>query len=172
MQEREQSEPMSRERVREVLGILLLLAPIVLAGVLVPSPASAQRQPGAAGIGFQVGRPGGLALKLYRPGAIAYDGVISTDGDDFLVGHFHRLWERPLPDSPLHFYFGPGAVVGTENLPRTPLLRLGLSAEAGLNFYAERFEVFLHVTPTLRFLPSTRVRLDGIVGLRYYLRFP
>jgi hypothetical protein len=30
----------------------------------------------------------------------------------------------------------------------------------------------LHVTPTLRFLPSTRVTLDGNVGLRYYLRRP
>ena len=120
-------------------------------------------------MGAQIGRPGGLALKLYRPGTTVYDAIISTDGDDYATGSFHRLWERPLPDSPLHYYVGPGLVFGPEGLPQSPQLRLGLSAEAGLNFYAERFEVFLHVTPTLRFLPDTRLGLDGNVGLRYYL---
>ncbi|MFB6098393.1 MAG: RNA polymerase subunit sigma-54 [Salinibacter sp.] len=142
-----------------IAGVLLLLS----------SPSRAQREPGALGIGFQIGRPGGLALKFYRSGPIVYDGVISTDGDDYVAGHFHRLWEHPLPNSPLHFYLGPGLIVGPEGLQRSPRLRLGLSGEAGLNFYAERVEVFLHVTPTLRFLPDTRVGLDGNFGLRYYL---
>jgi len=155
-----------------VLPTLLPVALVVLAGLLRPRLAAAQRQSGATGAGFQVGRPGGLALKLYRADTIAYDGVISTDGDDFVVGHYHRLWERPLPNSPLHLYLGPGLMVGFENLGRSPELRFGLSAEAGLNFYAERFEVFLHVTPTLRFLPNTHVAIDGNVGLRYYFRFP
>lgn len=123
-------------------------------------------------MGLQAGRPGGAAVKVYRPGVIAYDAVIITDTDDFITGYLHRLWERPLPDSPLHFYVGPGLLVGAEGLPQTPRLRLGLSAEAGLNFYAERFEIFLHVTPTLRFFPNSRAYLDGSVGLRYYLRFP
>jgi len=122
-------------------------------------------------MGVQIGRPGGLAIKWYRPDSIAYDGVLSTDADDFVLGHFHRLWERALPTSPLHFYAGPGALIGAERLSRSPRLRLGLSTEVGLNFYAERFEVFLHVTPTLRFLPNRHVRVDGNVGLRYYLRF-
>ncbi len=163
---------MSWRRARRVLPTLLPAALVVLAGLLHPGPASAQRQPGTAGGGFQVGRPGGLALKLYRANDIAYDGVISTDGDDYIVGHYHRLWEQPLPNSPLHLYFGPGLLAGAENLGRPPQLRLGLSGEAGLNFYAERFEVFLHVTPTLRFLPNTNVTLDGNVGLRYYFRLP
>ena len=136
------------------------------------SPAVAQRQPGALGAGFQVGRPGGLALKWYRSSPVAYDGIVSTDGDDFVVGHVHRLWERPLPGSPLHLFTGPGVVVGPSRLAQSPRLRLGLSGEVGLNFYAERFEVFLHVTPVLRFLPSTHVAVDGNAGLRYYLRFP
>ena len=163
---------MSGNRVWYVLLSPSLIALVLFTGILFPSSATAQRQPGATGVGLQIGRPGGLTLKLYRPDSVAYDGVLSTDGDDFIVGHFHRLWERALPKSPLHFFAGPGLVVGTEQLSQSPRLRLGLSTEAGLNFYAERFEVFLHVTPTLRFLPDTMVRLDGNVGLRYYLRFP
>ncbi len=136
------------------------------------TPAEAQRQPGALGLGFQVGRPGGLAVKWYRPAPVAYDAVLKTDVHEVAVVHLHRLWEQPLPDSPLHFYLGPGLVGGADRLGRNPRLRLGLSTEAGLNFYAERFEVFLHLTPTLRFLPTNRVTLDGNVGLRYYLRTP
>ena len=171
MQKRDRSIPICRGRARGLFSTLLP-ALLVVVGLLRPSPVLAQRQPGAAGIGFQVGGPGGLALKLYRPDPIAYDAVISTDGEDFIVGHFHRLWEIRLPSSPLHLYFGPGLMMGPERVARSPDLRLGLSTEAGLNFYAERFEVFLHVTPPLRFLPSTRVTLDGNVGLRYYLRRP
>ncbi|MFB6229956.1 MAG: RNA polymerase subunit sigma-54 [Salinibacter sp.] len=122
-------------------------------------------------MGFQVGRPGGAVVKVYRPGPLAYDGILTTDADEFVAIRIHRLWESPLPDSPLHLYLGPGALLGAEQLDRSPRVRFGLSAEAGLNFYAERFEVFLHVTPTLRFFPNTEASLDGNVGLRYYVRF-
>jgi len=152
-------------RVR-TLALALLLLTIGMSGA---SPAVAQRQPGAIGTGFQVGRPGGLALKWYRVAPITYDAILSTDGDDYVVAHVHRLWERPIPDSPLHLYVGPGLLAGPSHLRQSPRLRLGLSGEAGLNFYAERFEVFLHVTPTLRFLPNRQLTLDGNVGLRYYL---
>jgi hypothetical protein len=147
-------------------GALAALGLVALGGG--GTPAEAQRQPGALGLGFQVGRPGGLAVKWYRPAPIAYDAVLKTDVHKVAVVHLHRLWEQPLPDSPLHFYLGPGLVGGADRLGH----RLGLSTEAGLNFYAERFEVFLHLTPTLRFLPTNRVTLDGNVGLRYYLRAP
>jgi len=154
-----------RTTARPALFLGLL---VVSFGLLVPLSSLAQRAPGSVGTGFQVGNPGGLALKWYRDDPIAYDAVVSTDGDDFVVAHVHRLWEKPLPDSTLHVYVGPGLLAGAEKLQAPLQLRLGASAEAGLNFYAERFEVFLHLTPTLRFLPDSRVRLDGIVGLRYY----
>lgn len=150
------------------LRLLTLLVVLIAIGGIV-SPSVAQREPGALGTGFQVGQPGGLALKWYRAAPITYDGILSTDGDDYVVAHVHRLWERPLPDSPLHLYVGPGLLVGPSQLRQSPRLRLGLSGEAGLNFYAERFEVFLHVTPTLQFLPNRHWTLDGNVGLRYYL---
>jgi hypothetical protein len=152
---------------RRLRLLALLIVLITVGGVA--SPSVAQRQPGALGTGFQVGQPGGLALKWYRAAPITYDGILSTDGDDYIVARVHRLWERPIPDSPLHLYVGPGLLAGPSQLRQSPRLRLGLSGEAGLNFYAERFEVFLHVTPTLRFLPNTQWILDGNVGLRYYL---
>ncbi|WP_263787227.1 RNA polymerase subunit sigma-54 [Salinibacter grassmerensis] len=165
-------EPTRATPGRRPTRALASLVVLVLLIAATASPATAQRQPGALGAGFQVGRPGGLALKWYRSSPAVYDGIISTDGDDFIVGHMHRLWERPISDSPLHLFAGPGLMVGTSRLTQSPRLRLGLSGEVGLNFYAERFEVFLHVTPVLRFLPSTHTAVDGNVGLRYYLRFP
>jgi hypothetical protein len=153
--------------LRPPLTALLLVA---IAGLLLPGAAWAQREAGTVGTGFQVGSPGGLSLKWYRSAPIAYDAVVSTDGDDFAVAHVHRLWEQPLPNSPLHLFVGPGLMSGAEKLDAPLRLRLGVSGEVGFNFYAERFEVFLHVTPTLRFLPDRDARLDGIVGLRYYFR--
>ncbi|WP_233993893.1 RNA polymerase subunit sigma-54 [Salinibacter altiplanensis] len=168
---RERSRPAQGRRLGRALAFMGFLV-LLIATIGGPTPSVAQRQPGALGTGFQVGRPGGLALKWYRSSPTAYDGIISTDGEDFIVGRLHRLWERPVPNSPLHLFVGPGLLVGPSRLAQSPRLRLGLSGEVGLNFYAERFEVFLHVTPTLRFLPSTHVTVDGNVGLRYYLRFP
>lgn len=134
----------------------------------VPLDASAQRDAGAVGVGGEVGRPAGLTAKLYRPDLVAYDLLLTTDGDDFLVGYVHRVWERPLPQSPLHAFVGPGLVGGTERDGGPVVAVLGVGGLAGLNFYAERFEVFLQVTPRVRFLPHTEGILGGSVGLRYY----
>lgn len=134
--------------------------------------AHAQRESGAIGLGLQAGQPGGASFKLYGSGPVAYDGLFTTDGDDFALLYLHHLWEQPFPDSPLHVYVGPGLMLGGERAGASPVLRLGMSTEAGLNFYAERFEIFLHVTPTLHFLPRTTTQMGGSVGLRYYLYQP
>lgn len=131
--------------------------------------ASAQRQVGAFGAGGQAGLPGGATVKLYRDDSVAYDILFNTDLDDRFVLFAHRLWEEPIPQSPLWIYAGPGLVVGAENLSAEPVSVLGVSGLAGLNFYAERFEVFLQVMPRLQVHPSVRPRLGGSVGLRYYL---
>lgn len=146
------------------LGIAGLVVAVLLAG----SDACAQRSPDTIGIGVEVGTPGGLSAKIYRPGLAAYDALLTTDLDDRLRLTVHRVWERPLPESPLYAYVGPGMIAGLDALDRTPLLRWGVSGKAGLNFYAERFEVFLHVTPRLRFLPTLEGEVGGGVGLRYY----
>ena len=142
---------------------------ILLLCLLCPTEVAAQRQVGAVGTGAQAGLPGGLSLKLYRSGSIAYDVLANTDLDDRFVVYTHRLWERPLPNSPLWWYAGPGLLAGGERLADTPVPVLGASALGGLNFYRERFEVFLQILPRLQVRPEVTPRIGGSVGLRYYL---
>lgn len=149
-------------------GIVGLL---VLVGVLVP-PAHAQRGSGSVNLGFQVGQPGGVTLKLYRNEQIAYDGLFTIDGDDFARVSVHRVWERPLPDSLMYLYYGPGMFIGGQNLDVDPTLEIGLRAKLGLNFYADRFEVFLHVAPGLHVRPDLDPHIAAGVGLRYDLHQP
>jgi hypothetical protein len=159
---------MSRRPVRIGTRVLGLLAVLLLwssfAGDLM-----AQRQVGAFGAGAQAGLPGGLSLKLYRSGSIAYDVLANTDLDDRFVVYTHRLWERPIPNSPLWWYVGPGILAGGERLADTPVAVVGASALGGLNFYRERFEVFLQILPRLQVRPDVQPRFGGSVGLRYYL---
>lgn len=152
------------------LLFLVLLLPLAVASY--GAVAHAQRQPGTVGVGLQVGQPSGVTLKLYRKAPVAYDGTLTTDGDDYVSLRLHRIWEHPLPDSPLHLYVGPGLFLREERTSSSLRTHLGLSTETGLNFYADRFEVFLHVTPTLRFLPRTSAEWGQSVGLRYYLHQP
>jgi len=145
-----------------------LLAVLLLAALSVPV-ASAQRAPNSWTIGPQVGWPGGVTVKHYRAPPIAYDALLTIDGDDFVRGAAYRVWERPLPDSLVYAYYGPGLSATGRRLDTDAALAMGLGGRLGLNFYAERFEVFLHVTPVLRFQPRPTPRLGAGVGLRYSL---
>jgi len=167
MQQRSGLLPSSRwDRLRwRVWGSLL----VIVLGVWEAAPGHAQRSRGTTTVGLQVGQPGGITGKLYRSSQAAYQGLLTTNGNDFASLRVHWLQERALPDSLLHLYVGPGLLVGLEQIGGPPVPQLGASAQVGLNFYAERFEVFLHVTPGLRFLPDPRTALGASVGLRYTL---
>jgi hypothetical protein len=161
---------MIARRIRMPFAALLLAgAFLVAAGSAAVPAAHAQRQIGAFGAGGQAGLPGGATLKLYRDDIVAYDLLLNTDLDDRFVVFVHRVWERPIPDSPLWIYAGPGIVAGAEDLTDTPDAVLGASALGGLNFYADRFEVFLQLMPRLQVRPDLAPRIGGSVGLRYYL---
>ena len=151
------------DRLPLVLGVLL--------GLLAAS-AHAQRDVGSWTLGPQVGRPGGLTAKLYRTPPVAYDATLTVDGDDFVRAAAHRLWERPLPDSLVYVYYGPGLQGTVRRLDADPTFTLGIAGKLGLNFYAERFEVFLHVTPAVPVESRPIPRLGAGVGLRYDLRQP
>lgn len=154
-----------------VLAFRCVIASVLVA-VIGSSLAYGQRSAHSVTVGLQAGQPGGVTGKLYRSGDIAYDALVTTDGDDFFTVHAHRVWERPLPDSMVYTYVGPGLVFGSRRFDADLSPELGLSAHVGLNFFADRFEVFLQVTPTLRFLPSVRPSVGGSVGLRYALSPP
>jgi hypothetical protein len=144
---------------------LLALLPLAV----VPPASHAQRESGSVNVGFEVGHLGGVTAKLYRSNRVAYSTLLTTDGDDFFALYLHRLQERPVADSLVHIYYGPGLYGRGRQLDTTPEFQTGLSVQIGLNFYSERFEVFLHATPILRLHPSLTPRLAGSVGLRYDL---
>lgn len=130
------------------------------------------------GIGGQVGDPSGISLKVYRkrtPGgglfsaAKAFSFLAAWDLDDFFFFNAHALHEKPIPDSPLNYYVGPGAIIGIDDRPRADAeLVLGISGNFGLNFFTEHFEVYLELTPWIKIIPDTDGSLGGGIGLRYY----
>lgn len=145
--------------------LIALFALVCIAAI--PATAQTNTPAGTVGLGGQVGSPSGITLKWYdRPG-FAYDVLAAWDLDDFLFLNVHGLFERPIPDSPLNYYFGPGAYIGIEE-GRDDDIVLGISGNFGLNFFAAPFEVFLQLTPRLNLIPDTDGDFGGGVGLRYY----
>lgn len=132
----------------------------------------AQNEPGVAAVGVEIGQIGGVAGKLHRPNGVAYDALVTTDADDVFTLFVHRLRNRALPESEVYVFYGGGLFLGGRALDVTPTFAGGLSSRIGLNFYSERFEVFLQMTPILQIRPSLRPFLKGSVGLRYSLFTP
>lgn len=113
-----------------------------------------------------MGDPSGLTVKYYPNELMASEVVLSYDlGEHFVLLNGRYLFEQPIPASPLHFFLGPGVTLANKG----GSFAVGTSGTLGLNFYRERFEVFLHFTPRLNVLPDTHGRLGGGVGLHYYL---
>ncbi len=126
-------------------------------------PASAQRYP--LSIGAQVGSPTALTVRFPARTAVSWTGVLAFDDGGVYVG-VNRQYEYPLTESPLHYYAAPGGYLGSA---KNDDLGLGATLPLGINFYQERFEVFLQLVPTLRLLPETRFDVGGAVGVRYAL---
>ena len=120
------------------------------------------------GIGGQVGDPTGLALKYYIRTDWSAVTLVSWNLERFLLFSTHMTFERPIPDSPLHFFIGPGFFIFRSNSNRDARARFGISALPGLNFFAGHFEVFLQSNPGVRLAPDVRFTIGGAVGLRYY----
>ena len=151
---------------RSILFVFLFL-------LAVPAFTSARAQSpaGDLGLGGQIGDPSGITLKIYQRPGFAYEFLAAWDLDDFFFLNGHALFERPIPDSPLRYYLGPGIVVGVEEDDGPGGgndLVLGISGQFGVNFFVERFEVFLHLTPRLTVIPNTQGNIGGGIGLRYY----
>lgn len=131
---------------------------------LLALPAQAQRS-SALSFGVQVGDPLALTLRLPARAPVSWTGAVAFDDGGVYVA-IHRQHEYPLQGSPLHYYLAPGGFLGSAD---DDDLTLGASLNAGINFYIERFEIFLHVTPALRVLPETDLGLGAALGVRYAL---
>lgn len=129
--------------------------------------ASAQVRGRSVGLGGQIGDPSGITLKVYQNPGFAYDFLAAWDTDDYFLINVHGLFERPLQDTPMHYFLGPGAFVVIRER-RDDEVSVGISGNFGINFFVERFEVFLQITPRLSVVPDTDGDVGGGVGLRYY----
>ncbi|GIV60871.1 hypothetical protein GQ464_004960 [Rhodocaloribacter litoris] len=138
----------------------------------------AQAQPDGRrfGLGAQIGTPAGLTIKFYRvpppsgtgwrPDALTL--LAAWNRSAALRLHAYLTGERPIPDSPLRYFAGPGLVLGLAGTRPDADLLLGAGGTFGVNFFRERFEVYLLAAPRLNLLPGLRGVLDAGVGLRYY----
>lgn len=144
-----------------------------------PSPSFERHlPPSRVGLGIQVGDPSGISLKVYRRSATrkgilgtvdAYSFLAAWNLDSFFYLNAHALKENGLEDSPLNYYIGPGLIAGfRDNSARDNDFVAGISVEGGVNFFTERFEVFLGLTPWFRVIPDPDLYLGGGVGLRFY----
>ena len=136
--------------------------------------AHAQQPAGKTGVGVQFGKPGGVSVKLYRRPGFAYEGLAAWNLSDFFFLSGHALYERAIPDSPLGYYLGPGAVAGIQKKDSQSDFVVGVSGTFGVHFFVERYEVFLQVNPRLNLLPGTTGHIGGGIGggigVRYYFR--
>ncbi len=120
------------------------------------------------GIGGQAGIPSGLTAKYYFNQRFSVMVVNAWSLDRFLRFSSNIAYESPIPDSPLNYYVGPGLFFGRENSSKRTDFKTGITLVFGVNFYIEKFEVFLQTNPDFALHPDLSVRLGGVVGLRYF----
>lgn len=138
--------------------------------LLIPATSHAQigKSTGAIGIGAQAGAPTGLTLKYYARKDIGLVFLGSWSLERFLLFSMHVTYEYPIPDSPLRFFIGPGLEIGREGDDETSDIRISTTVMPGLNFFTEKFEVFLQALPGVKLIPEKKITLGGAVGLRYF----
>lgn len=152
------------------LRTTFLLAAVILAGVA--AEAQAQARYSGTGVGFQVGAPTGFSLRLYDrtpPAGDFYDILAAWDLEDSFFINVHGLRERRIRASLLNYFYGPGVLFGFDERGGDTEVVIGVSFDVGLNYFVERFEIFMQLTPRFTLLERTTFDFGGGVGLRYYL---
>ena len=134
----------------------------------------AQPSGGNFGLGIQLGQPSGLSLKIYNPGRMSPDILLAWDLNDFFFVNVHGIWEKPISNN-FNFFYGPGLFLGFREHHNNKLfddddeLNLGVSGTIGLNYYVDRFEIYLRLTPRLLVIDRTDGDVGGGLGFRFYL---
>jgi hypothetical protein len=154
--------------MRTVLYLLVVTVTVILLPAT-PTHAQAQRLGGNVGLGGQLGAPSGVTLKLYQRPDFAYDFLAAWDLDEFFYLNAHAIFERPIRDFPMHYFLGPGLLLGVDDDgDGGSEFVFGVSGNFGVNYFVERFEVYLQFTPRINLIPSTEGRMGAGIGVRYY----
>ena len=120
-------------------------------------------------IGFIVGDPTGLSLKLWQGKSAAFDFAAGWDlrakvFDGKLDYQVHNFRLIKVRKGKLPVYFGLGVkVAGHDDIG------LGVRVPFGLNyiFSGSPFDFFAEIAPTLSLIPATDFELNGGLGLRF-----
>ncbi|MFC1527036.1 hypothetical protein ACFL6X_09545 [Candidatus Latescibacterota bacterium] len=148
---------------------------LVLQSLALPPEADAQQGWGGPGVGLILGEPTGLSLKtsLRARGSLDAAAAWSFEGNGYLHLHgdllFHN-WNAAnlrVEDGRLGFYYGIGArAVFRNNDPW-----LGLRVPLGISYLISNspLELFGELAPILDLTPNSTFRVNGGLGLRYWL---
>lgn len=132
------------------------------------------QRPGGVGIGVQLGDPSGLSLNLPTSGRASIDLLAAWDLDNFFFLNGHALFMQPLGSVPeLGVFYGPGLFIGvrdrdTRRWDFEDEVYAGISGTIGLNYFIDRFEIYLRATLRLQLIDKTDGSAGGGLGLRYY----
>jgi hypothetical protein len=124
------------------------------------------------GIGLIIGEPTGISGKYWTGEKTAFDGGVAWSFVDQGALHVHadylvHLYDViPVANGALPLYFGGG---GRINVGQDFVL--GARGVVGLNYHfsGAPVDVFIEIAPVFDFLPSTRLSMNGGIGVRYFL---
>lgn len=141
---------------------------------------ASQAGAGGFGAGIMVGEPTGLTFKQWMQHSRAVDFAAAWSFADETAVHMHMDYLYHVPGPPeidipgLLFHFGVGGriklVEDDDDKDDEADNRLGVRLPLGLDYLFARshLELYFEVAPLLDLAPSTDLRVNGGVGLRYY----
>ena len=151
------------------MGKLLIL--IGLAGVLLCGSVEAQER--RFGLGYMIGDPTGLSLKLWTGQKTAFDAAAEWSTDekgivylhaDYLIHSFNLF---KVSRGSLPFYYGLG---GTVRLVKNE--RAGVRIPLGLAYIVEggAVDFFVELVPFIIVSPDNDFRIHSGLGARYFFK--
>jgi hypothetical protein len=165
------------------LGVTLATAAMIALGTASTTPVHAADAASGTGIGFVLGNPTGLSLKLPQGRSNAWQFTFGWDLD----GPNGPPWNDPPNDDPrfyvggdylwynynlirvnqgrLPLYYGPGAFVSISNNTHA-----GIRGVVGLEYQFARapFDIFIEVGPGITILPDTHGIVFAGLGGRFF----
>lgn len=132
------------------------------------------QQKGDVTLGAQFGRPIGLSMKYFNPSVVSVEFLAAWDLNDFFFFNAHGVFEMDVGGADaLNFFYGPGLFwsIKDETNRRTinTEFSAGVSATAGLNYWLNRFELYIRITPRVSIMKATEGNVGGGFGVRYLL---